>query len=305
MDKSNGQTLGVSLAMLSIAILAIVIPFMTSTKQSLHIKKQPLVLRTEDEIALLKGDRDRNGTEDWKDLILGSLSTTTKLAAQNMVVDDATRARLSDPNNITASFAKNLSTASAVIAKKSSTSNNEGGVVLASLLTKETTKLQIKTITAEDITIAANDTSEAKRRYGNAMALLLNEANKYGLGGSDQDILQKYSATKDASLLETFITKKENVEKITTKLLALEVPTSAAVYHIELINAANSYAVLLDGFAKTESDPIRSLIALDSYVPVLQRLFISMDNIRKYFLVENTPFTVTDPGYIFIQERRD
>lgn len=297
----NNSSVSVALAMAVLILLAVIIPF--STRSKIESKPKPLILRTESEIALLKGDRNRNSTEDWRDLILETMSSTTKSQADSIKVDPETLERLKDPNNLTTSFSKNIYTASAYIAKSGNVSADEQENLVADLLGAEAKKITQKVYTLNDLTISSSDSVSTRKTYGNALAKLLEKANSYELGSSDLAALMKFNETTDAKELEFFVTKKARTEEVFKDLLVLEVPPSASIYHLALINSVSVFIATLDAFAHAKEDPIKSLAFLNSYQENIRTLLISMASVQDYFVLENVPFTTKEAGYIFINRK--
>lgn len=297
----NNSTISVALAMAVLVLLAIIIPF--SSRPKTNSKPKPLILRTESEIALLRGDRDKNNTEDWRDLILETMSSSTKAEADAIKADPEVLERLKDPNNLTSSFSKNIYTASAYLTKNNTIGEDEQAELVAGLLEKEASKISQKVYTLGDLKLSADDEVSNRKVYGNALAKLLQKANSYELGSSDLPALMKFNETTDEKELEFFVNKKVKTEEIFSGLLSLQVPPSAALYHLSLINNLSVFIATLDAFAKSKEDPIKSLAFLNSYPDNVAALFRSMAAVQDYFVLEEVPFTAKDPGYIFINRK--
>lgn len=301
MEPSNNHPskASVSILMVALAILAVVIPFSTRTKTETQ-RRPPLVLKTDAELRLLLSDRDRNQTEDWKDLMLETLSTTTKEQIASEGVDPEAEARLADKNNITASFSKNIYTAAAYATKNPDLSDDEKTALVADAVKSEAPKIETKVYTPDEISISSNNSVETKKAYGNSMALLLKKANAAKLGSNDMAMLEAYTAKGDPELLMPLLDKKVQVDAVLKELLVINVPPSAWVFHLRLVNAVSSFSMTLDAFARADSDPLRSLTFLNTYPETVTKLFTAMRDVQDYFVLEKVPFGQNDPGYIFI-----
>lgn len=289
----------VSLMMLVLAILAVVIPFSSRTKTEVS-KRPPLVLRTDAELRLLLSDRDRNQTEDWKDMLLETMGTTTKEQLASFGIDEKAEARLADKNNISASFSKNIYTAAAYVTQNPGLSEEEKTALVADAVKSEAPKIETKVYSPSEISISSSNSVATKKAYGNGMALLLKRANDLNLGSNELLMLQTYTEKSDATILTQLSTKKENVDLILKELLTISVPLSASIFHLRLVNSVSSFSMTLDAFSRADSDPLRSLAFLNAYPEMLTSLLTSMSDTQDYFLLEKVPFERTEPGYIFI-----
>lgn len=302
MEPVHPNKTSVSIMMLTLAVFAVAIPFSSKITYE-GSKKTPLVLRTSDELRLLSSDRDGNDVEDWRDLVLGSLSTTTEAAFARAEPNKEAEARLADKNNVTASFSKNIFTVAAYASNNPNLSEDEKTNLVADAVRTEAPKTQPKVYTTSDLRIAASNSFDAKILYGNTMALLLEKANKGGLGSNDLLLLQTYTEKGDPELLAPLASKKVKVDQILEELLKVSVPSSALVFHLRLINSVSAFSATLDGFARADSDPLRSLAFLNTYQETITKLYSSMNDLQDYFTLENVPFQSSDPGYIFISKK--
>ncbi len=302
MEPVHPNKTSVSIMMLTLAVFAVAIPFSSKITYE-GSKKTPLVLRTSDELRLLSSDRDGNDVEDWRDLVLGSLSTTTEAAFARAEPNKEAEARLADKNNVTASFSKNIFTVAAYASNNPNLSEDEKTNLVADAVRTEAPKTQPKVYTTSDLRIAASNSFDAKILYGNTMALLLEKANKGGLGSNDLLLLQTYTEKGDPELLAPLASKKVKVDQILEEMLTVSVPSSALVFHLRLINSVSAFSATLDGFARADSDPLRSLAFLNTYQETITKLYSSMNDLQDYFTLENVPFQSSDPGYIFINRK--
>ncbi len=302
MEPAHPNKTAVSIMMVALAVFAVAIPFSSEVKMG-QSKNTPLVLRTSDELRLLSNDRDGNNVEDWRDLILGSLSTTTEAAFARAEPNKEAEARLTDKNNVTASFSKNIFTVAAYASNNPNLSEEEKANLVADAVRTEAPKTQPKVYTVSDLRVASSNSSDAKMLYGNTMALLLEKANKGGLGSNDLLLLQTYTEKGDPELLAPLASKKIKVDQILEELLRISVPSSALVFHLRLINSVSVFSSTLDSFARADSDPLRSLAFLNTYQETITKLYSSMSDLQDYFTLENVPFQSSDPGYIFINRK--
>lgn len=302
MEPTHPNKTAVSIMMVALAIFAVAIPFSSGVKTS-QSKNAPLVLRTSDELSLLSNDRDGNNVEDWRDLVLGSMSSTTEAVFAQAEPNKEAEARLADKNNVTASFSKNIYTVAAYASTNPNLSEDDKTNLVADAVRTEAPKTQPKLYTTGDLKVAASNSADLKISYGNTMALLLERANKEGLGSNDLLLLQAYTEKGDPELLAPLASKKVKVDQMLNDLLRVSVPSSALVFHLRLVNSVSVFSSTLEGFARADSDPLRSLAFLNTYPETVALLYTSMSDLQDYFVLENVLFQSSDPGYIFINRK--
>lgn len=261
-------------------------------------KRSSLVLKSTDDLAVLMKDTDRNSNPDWKDLLLETTSASTSLVAGKYVVTEADKKRLADPNNITASFSKNLYTVSSYAKKNGTMSLTEQQAIVAGLVTTETQKLEVTTYTLDDIKTAPTETTASKRAYGNELGRVFKKAAGFKLDIVDLDKIQAYSKSKDPSILASLVIKKNSAKLIITELLKLSVPSSAVPYHLLMVNRLSQYATVLEGLSVAENDPMKATIAFNEFMPAVKALFASLQNMQLYFKLEEITFGTNEPGYV-------
>lgn len=302
MEPTHPNKTTVSIMMIALAIFAVAIPFSSGVKMN-QSKNTPLVLRTSDELRLLSSDRDGNNVEDWRDLILDSMSSSTKEAFAQAEPNKEAEARLADKNNVTASFSKNIYTAAAYVNSNPNLTDDDKANLVAEAVRAEAPKTQPKVYITSDLKVTSSDNTEAKKSYGNTMALLLKRADSEGLGSNDLLLLEAYTKEGDESLLLPLATKGSKVNEMLEELLSVSVPPSAVVFHLRLVNSVSTFSSTLEAFASAASDPLRSLAFLNTYPDTVTKLFTSMSDVQDYFVLQEVQFLPTDPGYIFINRK--
>jgi hypothetical protein len=261
-------------------------------------KRSPLVLKSTEELAVLTKDTDKNNSPDWKDLLLETTSTSTIGVANKYVVTEADKKRLADPNNITASFSKNLYTVASYAKKSGQMTQAEQQAIVTDLLSKESEKIDVKVYTLDDIKIASTETTASKRAYGNELGKVFKKATGFKLDIIDLDKIKAYSTSKDPAILESFTIKKNNTKVIIDELLKISVPGSAVPYHLLMVNRLSEYLSILESFAGAKDDPMRATIAFNKFLPIVKALFSSLENMSLYFKLEDITFTSNEPGYV-------
>lgn len=258
----------------------------------------PLVLKSYEDLAALKKDTDRNDNPDWKDLLLQTTNASTTAAAGAYAVTEEDKKRLNDPNNLTSSFSKNIYTVSAYAEKNGAMTQAEQQTIVSGLITKEAEKITTKKYEITDVKIASTENEATKKAYGNELGRIYKKGIAFKLDLVDLDKIKAYSTSKDPSTLASLTIKKNNTKLIIDELLKVSVPRSAAPYHLLIINRLSAYASVLENLTTGETDPVRSMIAFNAYLPAVKALFSSLQSMQQYFKLEEITFSDSEPGYI-------
>ncbi|MEN9880910.1 MAG: hypothetical protein RLZZ308_93 [Candidatus Parcubacteria bacterium] len=268
---------------------------------STGVTKKPLILKTKEELGLLNKDTDNNNTADWKDLLNTTTNEKVRAVANTLTVTEEDKTRLNDKNNLTASLGKNLYTVSAYLQKNGTVSESDQQKLAEKLVTEEASRITVTTYTTTDITTTKDTTLLAKKTYGNALATLLKKANTYNLGDSDVAVIKEYLTSKDATLLDSLITKRVHIDEIITNLRTMPVPYSAVPYHMLLLNTISAYRTTIDGLSQADADPLRAYVAFSSLLTINKELITSMATVIHYFVLEKVTFTPQEAGYSLLQ----
>ena len=264
------------------------------------VKKPALVLATQEDFVALQEDANNNNVPDWKDLLNRTMSTTTKAEVSKATpVDTAAQKRLSDPNNITASFSKNIYTASMYATDKELT-EEEQGVLADKLLASEGAKMTFKEYKVEDLSLTKVETDASKKAYINALAVTYKKALAAKITANDLETIKAFTVGKDTSVLKSLVVKKNILETIIKDLVATTVPYSAAPYHLLIINSISKYKSVLENIAKAEEDPLRASLALNAYTTSVTELYTALRSLQPYIAIENIQLSTKDPGFILV-----
>jgi hypothetical protein len=231
-------------------------------------------------------------------MLLETTSTSTLFVASKYTTTEKDVDRLNDPNNITASFSKNLYTVSSLAKKNGQMTTKEQQSIVTSLLAKEGEKIETKVYTMDDLKIIEDESPVAKKTYGNTMGTLFKKAVALKLDTVDLNTIKAYSTSKDASLLASLVIKKNNAKMMTEELLRVQTPRSAAPYHLLIINRLSEYTTVLDNLTKAETDPMRATLAFNNYLPSIKSLFTSLTFLQEYFTLQEITFSKNEPGYV-------
>ena len=260
--------------------------------------RNTLVLKSADQLGVLSKDTNRNDNPDWRDLLIETTSASTTKVASKYQPTEEDRKRLDDPNNLTASFSKNLYTISSFAKKSGKMTIAEQEQIVTNLITSESDKIEVVVYTIGDIKTATTDTLASKKTYGNDLGRIYAKAISLKLDLVDFEKIRAYTTSKDATVLESLVIRKNNASIILNDLLKMAVPNSAKPYHLLIINRMSEYVSVLDGLSKADTDPIRSTIAFNNYIPTLQALNSSFLNMQLYFKLAEVTFTSNEPGHV-------
>jgi hypothetical protein len=263
--------------------------------------QKKLILKSSEELAVLQGDADKNGTPDWRDMLINNMSPTLKEEASKAVVTNSSKKNLEDPNNLTSSFAKNIYTSSVYVSQKGNLTQAQQEELGAKIAQEASSKLVFTTYSLNDLHIIKDDSQNAIKKYGNELGTIYTKTSSGNITRDDIAIIEAYNVNKDASVLEAFVVKKNVLETAITSLLALPVPTPVASYHLRLINKLSDYKIIIDNLSQLDTDPVRALIAFDSYLPVIKSLSSSFSGMQGYMKSEGITFSSSESGYILLE----
>ncbi|MFA6608539.1 MAG: hypothetical protein WCT07_01360 [Candidatus Paceibacterota bacterium] len=299
-DPVNGapKSLMIFWVLLGIITLSAFIPARWfGVKPKVHTRLDLQALNTMSSLSL---DKNKNNNPDWRDLLKETFSfASTSDISKNATFDASAQKLLDDPNNLTASFSKNLYTASAYLNKNNITDSQTQQQLIESMIADENSKIIVKLYSINDLKISKVESAESIKRYGNNLGAIFNQALKYKLGDGDIEIIQAFTVNKDASVLSSLKIKKGRASEIMQQLLSTSVPVSASVYHLLTINKLSAYITALDNMSHADTDSVRATISFKQYLAIVKSLLLSISNFVTYFKISNISFSSGESGYIF------
>lgn len=263
--------------------------------------QKKLILKSPEELAVLQEDVDNNGMADWKDMLVNNTSPTLKEEASKAVVTDAEKKALDDPNNITATFAKDVYTSSVYTSQNGTLTQEQQEALAAKIVNEAKSKIVFTEYTVNDIHLTKNEDTMSIKKYANDLGKIYTKTTSSAVTHDDVAIIEAYNVNKDASVLKALVVKKDILDTAITQLLALPVPYSASAYHLRLINKLSDYKVIIDSLSQADTDPVRALIAFNSYFPIVKSLSSSFSGMQGYIHGEGITFTSTDTGFILLE----
>lgn len=264
------------------------------TSDGLEIKK---LIRSSE----LVKDSNNDGKVGWDDVITSSfVDASSTLAELNTEpVDQKSIDELNDPNNLTASFSRNVYITTAYLKKNDITDEKTKQDAVNELMAEEASKIAVTTYLIKDIRVSKSDSKETIKNYGNTIAPLLKNIMSSKQIGDDVNSLQGFTDTKKASSLIPLTKNRDRLNILLKQLLAVEVPPSAITQHILLLNRVALYRDNVDNMSRLDSDPVRSTLVFGKYQDTLLLLAKLPDQFFSYFNTQNVAFSSEEPGYIF------
>jgi hypothetical protein len=237
--------------------------------------------------------------DSWKELALNNIPEDEIKKLESQKPDPEVIAQLNDPNNLTASFSKNMYIASTYLSKNPAQSADEQQEILNKLMAQEAAKIVPTVYTYKDLTLAKSESNESIKAYGNSVAKILDnmiteKSITEGFNG-----LEEYTKTKNERDLLPLEQDSKRLDTIIKKLLALSIPPSASVYHLAAINAIAEYKDLLYNLSTAASDPVRATLFMDKITSTFTAALRVHQQLAIYFDVKNIVFSSKDSGYVF------
>lgn len=245
-------------------------------------------------------DTDKDGSISWKELVTDSLSASDIAEMEKgEQIDPEVVANLNDPNNLTASFSKNLYTASAYLSKNQVSDPASQQDVVNQLIAQEASKITTKQYSLSDINVAKTESKESIKTYGNSVATILQSMISEKSITDDFSSVQGYIETQDKEALVPISKDYIKVKTSFDKLLSLSVPLSAATYHTMVLNRVGEYRDTLYNLSQIETDPMRAMLLIQKYPEITLKTLRIYAQLSNYFDTKNIVFTSKDPGYVF------
>ena len=237
--------------------------------------------------------------DTWKGLVTSNLKPEQVKKLETQKPDPEVIKLLNDPNNLTASFSKNLYVTSSYMARGKGTTPEEQQQVLDDLMKQEALKIVPTVYEFKDIKVTAKEDKGSVRKYGNDIASILKnvvteKTIKDNFGG-----IASYTKSKDSADLVAVTKDYQRIDIILKKLADLPVPPSSTLYHLQAINQLATYRDVLFNLSKVDTDPIRATIVVEKYQESMMGALYIYSNLAQYFNLQNIVFTGKEPGYVF------
>lgn len=245
-------------------------------------------------------DADNNGTLTWREVMVSNDDGAALLEEIKDVKPDPQIDKLiSDPNNLTAAFSKNLLLSSTYIKNNNITDEESQKNILTGITSEIKERTESKKYTRSDIKIAKTETPATIRAYGNQVGgIVSNMITKKNL---EEDLpgLLLYLEEANKATLQPIQTDAKKVESILQKLLSIEVPSSAVTQHLILVNAAIQYRDVLSSLSTVVDDPIRAAAVIEKYPQTVLSAITPYTILADYFKIKKIIYSASEPGYMF------
>lgn len=243
-------------------------------------------------------DTDSNGTLTWKELI-STVAGDSIASANTGEPDPKIKEMIQDPNNLTSSFSKNFLVSSAYIKNNEIADAATQNLVLNGIIDEEKAKVVSKKYTYTDIKVSTKESKETIRIYGNEMAKIMNSLiTKKNIEG-DFPGVQLYLKNEDERTLAPIQADAKRVSGLVEKLLLINVPSSAVVYHLIVLNQIVTYRDTLANLSVVATDPVRTAMSVKKYPATVVETLLTYKKLAYYFTLKNIVFTAKEPGYVF------
>ncbi len=247
-------------------------------------------------------DTDNDGAISWKEIMTDTLKPTASTLEElkKIPIDQKEIDILNDPNNLTASFAKNLYLTGAYFEKNGITDEASKEQAMTSLMQAEKAKITPTTFVYKDLNVAKTESKTSIKEYGNKVASILGEITSEKTLKADVYAIATYTESKDVTALKDLVENSARMELVMKKVLALSVPPSATIYHLLLLNKLAAYGDVVKALSTADSDPLRSTFVVTDYPIIVRELIQQYDIFAKYFSSKNVTFSSKEPGYVFV-----
>lgn len=155
----------------------------------------------------------------------------------------------------------------------------------------------VTTHTTNELLIIKNASNDIIHSYGNAVGSILKE-NAPNVQNELVILLQAFK-DNDPSILSDLNTTAMAYERNAEALLLIRVPQNIADTHIELINSFMLVSRDLRYMALLFNDSLSALAGMNSYFITSEKLISALSALTT-FLEENTSFTPSEDGYVFM-----
>lgn len=248
----------------------------------------------------IANDTDGDGSLSWKEIVSVNMTNEETAALKGREPDPKVIAALNDPNNLTASFSKNLYVASAYLTQNSVSDALSQQETLNQLMEEEAKKLAETSYGIKDLKVAPTEDKTSIKNYGNTVASILGNLITSQTTMDTIGSVQAYIETKDSAALPPLVAEYKRIDSKIEKMLALEVPLSAVTYHLLALNRLNSYRNLLYNLSQIVDDPLRASLSIDKYAQKVVATVKIYENFASYFSIKNIAFGSKEAGYVFV-----
>jgi hypothetical protein len=264
------------------------------------VRYAPLNLGTLASVGNAENDADKDGTVSWKEFVSGSLGISADREATTTVeIDSRDLAALNDPNNLTSSFTKNLYIASTVLQQSGINDEKTQQETVSQLIAKEAAKIRPASYTASSVKVGSDSSVAALKKYGNAVASILDGLITEKTLTDDLVSVTTYIQSENEGDLLPVVRNAKALQVATDKLLALTVPKVAVSVHVDVLNRIATFATNLEDLSRAHDDPIRATLAFEKYTDVATEAVRATPLMAEFLNSQNVVFSSKEAGYLF------
>jgi len=246
--------------------------------------------------------KNKEGTPaTWKDLTEQAFKDQPQILAELKAgtVNKKDIEILNDPNNLTASFSKNVYVASTYLDANGGADQATEEEIVTQLTGQELAKMATTPYLFKDLNISKAESRDSIKTYGNALASVLKDTVTESSIKSEMAGMVDYLNTKNEKSLDIIAVDSKKVDTKIKNLISLSVPLSASAYHLITINKLAVYRDNLQNLSKLATDPLRAKIAFSQYIETSTNALSLYKDLSKYFDIKNVAFSAKDTGYVF------
>lgn len=243
---------------------------------------------------LVDKDTDSDGVKDWEEVLWGtdpSKSATfgmsdkdyiankrKEISAKNETGDNTSVSNPNDTEKLAQEFL------AAVIALKESGNLNSFNINnLAQKFSQDIgTDATLKTsYTANDIQKASTDTAAVKKAYYDKLTKAIAAAKKSGMGGEVNEVANYFS--NESANPKALIQLTGTYATLTKSLKSMQVPTSAATMHLDLLNESDNMASIFKNISEINDNSIIGLVAIAQFELNEPKMEKTLSDLIAYF----------------------
>lgn len=242
-------------------------------------------------------DNNKDGQVSWKEYVSAALDIPPDTDTQ-FEVDTVAVAQLNDPNNLTASFSKNLFLANTALINNGITDEETRQGLINQLIDKELEKVIPHTYTQSELTIV-DDSKQSLTVYGNAMGKLLDGAISDDSVSKNLQALNAYLTNSDEGALLPLLEDTIKINKLVGSMAEVKVPRSAVSIHLETLNSFGLYRDTLSNLSAVQTDALRAQAGTRTIKDAVRASIHSYVTLSTFFHTKAISYTSKEPGYLF------
>lgn len=234
-------------------------------------------------------DADTDGVEDWRDQFVSAPAVTVSTDAANY----------EPPKTVTGQLGVALIEDLFKMKAGGPVARTTEQIVTGAVENLEQTSTKDTVYDVKDITIVPVTSPEAVRAYGNALASIILTYNVPGLD-NELLILRDHITSPDTVDNSGLVKLAEMYKQYRDNTLATPVPKDFVKVHLDLINVYNALHNSIDAMAKTDEDPVVTLVRLKRYEDDATGLTVALNQIYNAIIPYASVFEANDPAIVFV-----